>query len=351
MKKLYIHNALFRILVPPFYGILIYLLILLINNNVDQINEIFTGQEVYVCIGLTYIVSETLRLLIILLDRFYSVTIDSQRIWIQFLLGLAVSVIVVSISISAYFEYILNFSITQTQLIIFNIIYAVSSLIYNLLFVSNDFLHRQNLDKIKQEEMLTETIEAELLKFKNEVNPELFYDALETLITLVHKNAEEAEDYIDRLSLVYRYILGHRKIELSSVSDEVNAAQNIIHLLNFKFNQCITFKTDLPPQSGNMPMVPGVLASLIETVIRNSIINKFKPMQIELSLETDDGYFILQHKLNDKLIISENRSQIFKQMQNAYGYYSEKPVVHVKAYDMNYIKIPILEIMEDQEAI
>ncbi|UII24710.1 histidine kinase [Fulvivirga maritima] len=349
MKKLFIHNALFRILIPPFYGIVVYFMILLINNNVSQISEIFTGQEVYVCIGLTYILSETLRIIVLLLNRFYSPEINSQRIWTQTLLGIAASILVISICISAYFEYIIKFSIAETQLIIFNCIYAATSLIYNLLFFSNDFLHRQNQDKIREEQLLTETIEAELAKFQNEVNPDLLYDSLETLITLVHKNADEAEDYIDRLSLVYRYILGHRKKELSTLNDELRAANNIVHLLNFKYNSCITFKSNISTSSASMPMVPGVLPGLVETIIRNNIINTFKPMLIELEIEPADGYFILQHKLNEKLILTANRKSIFSQVQNAYGFYSEKPVVQVKAYDMNYIKIPILEILDEKK--
>ncbi|MBL3655508.1 histidine kinase [Fulvivirga sediminis] len=349
MKKLFIHKALFRILIPPFYGIVVYLMILLINNNVSQISEIFTGQEVYVCIGLTYILSETLRLTVLILNRFHSPEIDSKRIWTQTLLGIVASIIVISISISAYFEFIIKFSIAETQLIIFNCIYAATSLIYNLLFFSNDFLHRQNQNKIKEEQLLTETIEAELSKFQNEVNPDLLYDSLETLITLVHKNADEAEDYIDRLSLVYRYILGYRKKELSTLNEELRAANNIVHLLNFKYNNCITFRSHISASSGAMPMVPGVLPGLVETIIRNSLINAFKPLFIELETEHADGYFILQHKLNEKLLITSTHKSIFKQVQNAYGFYSEKPVVQVKAYDMNYIKIPILEILDEKK--
>ena len=62
MNKLFIHNPLFRIISPLCSGILIYLLILLINNNVSQLKETFLGQELYVCIGLTYLIQEYSRL-------------------------------------------------------------------------------------------------------------------------------------------------------------------------------------------------------------------------------------------------------------------------------------------------
>ena len=70
MKKYFIHNPFFRLFAPPVYGVLIYMLILLINNNVIHIYEFFSEQEVYICIGLTYLSFESIRIVIVLLDKF-----------------------------------------------------------------------------------------------------------------------------------------------------------------------------------------------------------------------------------------------------------------------------------------
>lgn len=345
MKKLFINNAFFRLLVPPFYGVFVYLLILLINNNVGQISEIFKGQEVYVCIGLAYLLCEALRLNIVITDKFLAERTDSiSRIWMQTLTGVLLSLIVISGAISAYFNYILSFSISQTQLIIFNIIYGVSSLLYNLLYFSNYFLYKQNLSRLENEKTLTETLEAELSQFKNEVNPKLLYDSLETLITLIYKNAEEAEDYIDHLSTVYRHILSHRKIELSTLEEEIKAAGNIIYLLNYLYDNRIIFKHNIPSALMDTPVVPGSMPGLVEAIIRSTIINKFNPLTIELNMESEDGYLVLQNKLNDRLITDQNHKRVFDNIQRSYSYYSEKPVIQVKAYNINYIKLPILEL-------
>lgn len=351
MKKIFINNVLFRLLVPPFYGVLVYLLILLINNDVARISEIFTGQEVYVCIGLSYLLTEVLRLNIRLSERYLSEQIQPRvRIVMLTLSGLVLSVVITSLAISSYFNYVVNFSITDTQLIIFNVIFAVSGLLYHLVYFSNYFMYRQNATRLEAERILTENIEAELGQFKNEVNPRLLYDSLETLITLVHKNTEEAEDYIDHLSMVYRYILSHRKIELSTLKEEVNAAANIIHLLNFRYDNHIGFQPQLSSESLDLPMVPGTLPGLIEAIIRTTIINKFNPLMIGLDIEEADGYIVLSNKLNDRLMTDSSRKKIFKDLQRSYSFYTEKPLVQVKAFNTNYIKIPILEVAEENLA-
>ncbi|MEP2770995.1 MAG: histidine kinase [Fulvivirga sp.] len=349
MKKIFIHNPFFRLLVPPVYGVLIYLLILLINNDVSQISEIFMGQEVYACIGLSYLLSEVLRLNILINDKFFPSGFSTvNRMLLQSATGIFLSIIVISIAISAYFEYVLEFSITETQLIVFNSIYVVSSLLFNLLYFSNIYMYKQNAERLENERLLTESVEAELAQFKNEVNPLLLYDALETLITLVHRNTEEAEDYIDHLSGIYRYILSHRKVELSTLSDELKAVNHVIHLLNYKHENHITLECLI--KATDTPVVPGTFPTLIETIVRNTIINKYTPLQIKLYLEPEDGYIVIQSKLNDKLIADERSKSTLENIQKSYSYYTEKPMVKVKAYDFSYFKIPLMELKEEEVA-
>ena len=45
MNRYFFHSALFRLLAPAIYGLIIYLLILLINNTVTQINDLFMTQS------------------------------------------------------------------------------------------------------------------------------------------------------------------------------------------------------------------------------------------------------------------------------------------------------------------
>lgn len=346
MKKIFIHNPFFRLLVPPVYGVLVYLLILLINNDVSQISEIFMGQEVYACIVLSFLLSEVLRLNIIINDNFFPSGFSTvNRMLLQSATGIFLSIIVISLAISAYFEHILEFSITETQLIIFNSIYVVSSLLYNLLFFSNTYMYKQNAERLENERLLTESVEAELAQFKNEVNPLLLYDALETLITLIHRDTEEAENYIDHLSAIYRYILSHRKVELTTLEDELKAVNHVIHLLNYKHDNHITFESNINDM--HLPVVPGTFPTLIENIVRNTIINKYTPLQIKLYMEPEDGYIVIQSKLNDKLTANGRDKSTFENIQKSYSYYTEKPVVKVKAYDFSYFKIPLMELKEE----
>lgn len=344
MKKAFIHNPIFRLVVPPVFGVLVYLIILMINNNVGQISKIFTGQEVYTCIGLSYLLSESQRLLIVLLKKFNLHAASFYEITVQTLAGLGLALVLVSFAISSYFKYVLMFEIAEGQLIIFNCIYGVTALLYHLLYFSSIFMYRQNEERINNEKELTELLEKEMAQFKNEINPKLLYDALETLITRIYEDAETAELYIDRLSAVYRYLLTNRQTELTELKKEIKTAEHIIYLLNDKHFNNIYFTSSI---GGDEPirLIPGTLPFLVESIIRNTIVTPKNPLKIHLD-KTDD-YLILECVLNEKLTNDNRMNAIFESIQQSYTYFSEMPLINVKAEKMNYIKIPLLKVEEE----
>ena len=109
MKKLFIHKPLFRLLSPVFSGAVIYLLILLVNNNVSQLQEQFLGEELYVCIGLSYIVQEFSRILLILFKKAPKLESILLNIGLQIIVSLFLCIIIVSVSITVYYKQVLGF--------------------------------------------------------------------------------------------------------------------------------------------------------------------------------------------------------------------------------------------------
>lgn len=347
MNRTFINSTLFRICAAPIFGVLVYLLILLINNSVGGINQLFSSKELYVCVMLSYISFESMRFIIRLIDRFQSRFSFQRRILIQLVLSLSVALALVALAISAYFRWIIGFSIGSQELNIFLGIFAATSVLYNLLYFSHAYLLKENRMRIEQEKKMQEKVEADFLSFKNEINPDLLYESLENLILTLHHNADQAEEQIDYLAGIYRYSLVNRSKELISLDEELSATQNLFSLLNFRYQQQLQMSVDVAHQN-EIYIIPGSLLITIDSIIRNTLISTRYPLVIYLYLEEDDDYLVLQHTLNDKLQQHSESLHAFARLQRSYSFFSEKPFVQVKAGKENYIKFPLVRISEDQ---
>ena len=168
MKKLFIHQPLFRLLSPIFTGVIVYMLILLINNNVAQLQEQFLGEELYVFIGLSVLTQESVRLILLFLNRNKSSSFSGSKVLFQVLITLVASIVIVSTSMYLFYQFIEGYTINFEELLVFNSIFAVMSFIYVSLFISNQYLYRVNSEKLNHENLIRKNIEDEFLKFKRE---------------------------------------------------------------------------------------------------------------------------------------------------------------------------------------
>jgi hypothetical protein len=342
MKKLFIHNPIFRICSAPVFGVLVYLLILLVNNNLKDLTRIFSNQELYVCIGLSYLSLESLRFSIVLLNRTLKGHPFRQRAVIQSLASLIISLVVVYAGVFAYFEWVVGFSVSSTELQIFLVIFGFTALLYNVLYLSNEYLFKENTQLLERENKLREKVEADFAAFKNEINPDLLYESMEAILQTLHHDVQASEEQIDLLAGIYRYQLMNRDKELVTLSEELTALNNLTSLLNHRYGQQIHLSSK-PDSPDNSYVVPGSLLAAMDAVVRNTLLSSFAPLKLRLYLE-DDGYLVLQHKLNDKLIRHEDSIQSFARIQRVYSFFSDIPFVQVKAYGENYIKFPVIKI-------
>jgi sensor histidine kinase YesM len=344
MKRYFIHSALFRILAPAVYGVLVYLLILLLNNNVAQIRDLFIGQEVYVCIVLSYLSFEVSRIAIVLSGRMLKHRSESVRMAVQLLATVVLSVAAVLTSLSLYFTYMIGFTISGTQLMIFGGTFAVTALIYNVLYLSNYYLQKENTLKLTSEKQQRDVLEMEMLEFRNDINPDLLYESLESLIALMYRDVEQAEDYIDCLASAYRYVLTNRQQELVTVATELDAARILVRLLNERYNNLLKFESALEPDELEAVLIPGSLPVIIESMVRNTIVSRFEPFVIRCYRE--DDYITLQCRLNDKLLLHPSSEMALSRLQKSYSLYSDLPLIKVKAYQENYVKLPLIQMEE-----
>lgn len=346
MKKYFIHSALFRLLAPIVFGVILYLLILLINNNVAQVYEILSSEEIYLCIGLTYLSFEGMRLTIILLHKYINTV--RHQIVMQVGITSALTMLIVWTCMSFYFNLVLGFSISTKQLSLFLILFIATSWLYNILFYSNYFLQKENTVKLEMEKQQHEVLEMEIKEFTNDINPDLLFEGLESLIGLLYQDIEKAEEHIDNLASTYRYVLTNRKQELVPIEDEVQSVKTLLAVLNEKFNHKIVF--DFPATDASIMTVPGSIAVIIEFLVRNTILPTHEKFIIKGYME-DDDYLAFQCLLNEKLIPHQASTLALERLQKSYKHFSNNPLIQVKAYKENFIKLPILFLNEEAEPV
>lgn len=341
MRKNIIDTLLFRIFVPIPYGALVYLLLLMINNNLLIINETFISAELFFCIALAYISLEANR--IVLKTVFKKNKGSILENLMQLGVNAIITLIVIYYSLMAYFVGFLGYESLSgfaTEVKSFAVFFGVTSLLYNMLSISYNLLNKRNEQLFDDEETLKEQVQFELESYQAQINPDLLFESLESAITLIREDVDKAEDFIDNLALAYRYILQNQNNESATIDMEMEAANNLLVLHNVKHGGLIKLENTIKGEMGNI--IPGSIPLLIDEIIKSSIISKARPLEIILAKE--DNYLTLSYKLNERLKQNNRELLTFERLHTAYSFYTDQPLVKVLAYGDAFYKIPLLDV-------
>lgn len=338
MKKLFIHSPIFRLLSPMFSGFIIYFLILLVNNNIEQLLEQFIGEELYFCVILSYTTQEFSRVLIVLFKRVPKLKKTLYNLIAQILLSVLLCIGMVTLFTQLYFTYFVGYSITIEELYLFNSIYVFITLIYISLFISHQYLYKINTERMTYEAIAKENIEHDFVEFKRGINPNLLIESFEALIVLIHQNKELADDFIDHLATIYRYILSSKKQQLISVNEEILVLEELEALFNKLPYRTINLTKEIEQ---DFLMVPGTLLYVLESIVRNTIVSN--EIALEVLIKENGNTIEISYKHKDKLSTSFLTNEL-KEMSRVLQVYSDEALSVNETENQRIITIPKLQI-------
>lgn len=347
MQKLFIHHPLFRLVCPPLYGTMIYLLVLLIFDSLGQLADNFFSREVLLCIVLTFLLTESLRLVALLLNKYSPAQANIRvRLVLQVVANLLTTLLIISAGVTAYFYFIVGYSTFQTELVTLNSLFLVSSLFYTMVYFSLFYLNQHNQIRLTEETVLRQKMEFQLQALTREVNPPLLYGSLETLITLVHQDAEAAESFVEQLSAIYRYQLEQKHQELALLNDELRATEALVYVYNRKHRGSVRLQRPAPMEleENASRLVPGTLIKLIETAVEGTIITDNHPLELHLSDEA--GRLLLSYGRNERLLPSVQILEVITELSRAYSFFTDRAVECQSDNTCITVAIPLLAVQE-----
>lgn len=141
-----------------------------------------------------------------------------------------------------------------------------------------------------------EKLQAELQQLKGIVNPHFLFNNLNSLSSLISENPSQAEDFLDELTRVFRYLLKNNEIELTTLSQELGFINSYFHLLQTRYGKGIVMSTDISKDCESCLLPPLTLQLLVENAVKHNRVHKDEPLIIEI-FSNDDKKLIVRNNL------------------------------------------------------
>ena len=142
---------------------------------------------------------------------------------------------------------------------------------------------RLRITVTENEQLKKEYLYSQLMGLKSQMNPHFLFNSLNTLSSLIHEDEEKAEDFLDHMSKVYRYLLRSNDEQLVSLQQELNNLESFCFLLKERYGDGLQLVVDADGSMREMQLPPLTLQLIVENAVNFNLVSRTHPLQIHIS--------------------------------------------------------------------
>jgi len=189
------------------------------------------------------------------------------------------------------------------------------------------------------EQLKKEYMQSQLLGLKSQVSPHFLFNSLNTLSSLIQEDAEKAEDFLDHMSKVYRYLLRNNEEQLVSLDTELSFIKSYYYLLKSRHADGLELDIDVPVEVREEMIPPMTLQMLMESILNNNTLGRDRPLRMKISC--NDAFIELSHSIQPK-INSRSDNEIIENTANKYRLLCGREIELVDIEKTRIIRLPLI---------
>lgn len=146
-----------------------------------------------------------------------------------------------------------------------------------------DYIFSKYKESTTEKESITQLAKnQEFDTLKSQVNPHFLFNCFNTLSSLITIDKEKAEQFLNELSKVYRYLLRNNEEGVSTVESEIKFIQSYFKLLQTRHGEAVQLNLQIDKRYSPYLLPSLTLQLLMENVVKHNALSKNKPLLIDI---------------------------------------------------------------------
>ncbi|MVM37654.1 hypothetical protein GO730_08660 [Spirosoma sp. HMF3257] len=150
----------------------------------------------------------------------------------------------------------------------------------------------------RNERLKKRKLQLQLDTLKSQINPHFLFNSLNSLSSLIYDNPQQAENVVDEISSVYRYLLRANDGELTTLGRELQFIQSYFHLLKTRYGTCLDLQILVEERQSELKLPALTLQLLLENAVKHNIMLPDRPLRVVI--EAKSHSLIVRNNLQRK---------------------------------------------------
>lgn len=172
--------------------------------------------------------------------------------------------------------------------------YSVCALMASAFFFYS--IWRQAVDR--EQQLREENLKYKYRTLKTQVNPHFLFNSLNTLSEIIYVDTKKADNYIQQLAGIYRYILDHEEADLIPLEDEIRFVSRYFDLQKERDGGKIQLEMNIR-DAEKYSIVPISLQILVENALKHNSVSEENPLRIVIHNE-EEPFIIITNNIQKR---------------------------------------------------
>ncbi|MEG1585249.1 MAG: histidine kinase [Bacteroidales bacterium] len=191
---------------------------------------------------------------------------------------------------------------------------AINAMIHHYLHPMRDFvitlivtgscyighlIQKKQSVEVENQQLRAENLLNQYETLKNQLNPHMLFNSLNTLRSLIRETPEKAQDYLQELSHVLRYMLQSNDVQSVTLYEEMQFVKAYVFLLKMRYEENLMFDICLEDKWQEWHLPPMGIQLLVENAVKHNEISHRRPLTVQI--RTEEGQVRVENKVQPKL--------------------------------------------------
>jgi LytS/YehU family sensor histidine kinase len=181
---------------------------------------------------------------------------------------------------------------------------------------------------------------SQLLGLKSQMNPHFLFNSLNTLSSLINEDADKAEDFLDHMSKVYRYLLRNNEEQLVTIETELSFIRSYYYLLRARHAEGLQIDIHVSASVRHQQIPPLTLQMIIENTITQNSVTRNKPLLI--SIRSTENMLVVENNVQYKMNFSEDCCEVLENIANKFRLLCQQEVEITENDKQRQIFLPLI---------
>ncbi len=181
---------------------------------------------------------------------------------------------------------------------------------------------RSQQSLVRAEKLERENSQIRYETLKSQLNPHFLFNSLNVLSSLIKKDSDKAQNFVDEFSSVYRYTLDVIEKPVVELKEEIDFAKSFLFLQKIRFDNAVDMEINVDASKLTYLVPPLAIQTLLENAFKHNKATTDSPLKIEIHNENDS--LVVINNLQPKIKGADSKGVGLSNLKKRYELLGEK---------------------------